>query len=149
MQSELQGKFQKLREDLRKTGGVAIAFSGGLDSTFLAAVAARELGERAIAVTALSPTYPQREQKEAAELAEAIGIRHVQVSSNELEIEHFAENPPDRCYYCKSELFTVVRQVAEKNGIEFVADGTNADDMTDHRPWPTCFTGTGRSCSSS
>ncbi len=134
MDKVLSEKFDKLRLDLRQTGGVAIAFSGGLDSTFLAAVAQQELGERAIAVTALSPTYPQREQKEAVELAVALGIRHIPVASNELEIEHFADNPPDRCYHCKNELFTVVRKVAAENGIEFVADGTNADDMADHRP---------------
>jgi uncharacterized protein len=131
---ELADKFGNLRASIKKTGGLAIAFSGGLDSTFLAAVAVEELGDRALAVTALSPTYPQREQREAAELAAAIGIRHMEVHSNELEIEHFAENPPDRCYYCKSELFTVVRRIAGENEIKFVADGTNADDMSDHRP---------------
>jgi pyridinium-3,5-biscarboxylic acid mononucleotide sulfurtransferase len=130
----LAEKSQKLNQIVRDTGGLAVAFSGGVDSSFLAAVAARELGERALAVTALSPTYPEHEQREAAELAAELGIRHEVVESNELDIQGFAENPVDRCYYCKSELFEVVREVAGRYGIERIADGTNADDMSDYRP---------------
>jgi uncharacterized protein len=105
-----------------------------VDSTFLAAVAAEVLGDRALAVTALSPLYSQHEQKEASELAETIGIKHETVDSNELDVPGFAENPPDRCYKCKSELFTVVADIAAKHGIEKVADGTNISDQGDYRP---------------
>lgn len=131
---ELERKYAVLKASIRKTGGLAVAFSGGVDSTFLAAVSAAELGARALAVTALSPTYPEREQNEAARLAARIGIRHVLVKSNELDIPHFADNPIDRCFYCKRELFAVVRKAAAREGIERMADGSNADDARDYRP---------------
>ncbi len=131
---ELRGKSARLEEIIRGTGGMAVAFSGGVDSTFLAAVAFRVLGEKALAITALSATYPAWEQQEAKDLARRIGVRHVEVDSHELEDPHFLANPPDRCYYCKRELVDLVRRTAAEQGLPVIADGTTVDDLDDHRP---------------
>jgi pyridinium-3,5-biscarboxylic acid mononucleotide sulfurtransferase len=129
-----QEKLERVRAALDATGGLVVAFSGGVDSSLLAAVARERLGERALAVTALSPTYPAHEQAEAADLAKRIGIRHRTVESNELVIPGYAQNPVNRCYFCKSELFHLLRSIADAEGLRFIADGTNADDVSDHRP---------------
>ena len=132
--ADLQSRLAVARARLRGTGGVLVAFSGGGDSTLLAALAVAELADRALAVTALSPTYPRQEQDEAAALAVWLGIRHMTVESNELEIPGFADNPPNRCYYCKSELFGLLRRLAAEQGLSCVVDGTNLDDLGDYRP---------------
>lgn len=130
----MRDKYADLQRLLAETGGVAIAFSGGVDSTFLAAAAVEALKGRTLAVTALSPTYPEGERREASDLARRIGIQQVEVETHELEDPRFSANPPDRCYYCKRELVELVRKVATEHGLEQVSDGSTLDDLNDHRP---------------
>ena len=132
---KLEEKFQLLKDIIIKRGSAAVAFSGGVDSTFLIKVAHEVLGNKLIAVTATSSTYPKRELKEAIKYADDIGVKHIIISSEELEIEGFASNPKNRCYYCKKELFTKIQEVAIANNVEYVFDGSNLDDATgDYRP---------------
>lgn len=126
--------LKELKKILRGLGSAVVAFSGGVDSSFLLSVAAETLGDKVAAVTAVSPTYLEEELKEARSFAAALGVRHEVVESNELEIPGFAENPPDRCYYCKRELFGKCREAADRLGLAHVLDATNLDDLADFRP---------------
>jgi len=130
----LQEKYEILKNNMKKRGSAAIAFSGGVDSTFLVKVAHEVLGDKMIAVTATSSTYPERELKEAIKYAKDMGVKHLIISSEELDIEGFASNPTNRCYYCKKELFTKINAIAKENGVQYVFDGSNIDDDGDYRP---------------
>ncbi len=127
-------KFLALKEQLEKLGTLLVAFSGGVDSTFLAKVAHDVLGDKCLAVTARSETYPAHEQKEAEELACRLRLRHKFIYTSELGIPGFSENQPDRCYHCKMELFKTLLKIAESYGFKYVADGSTVDDLSDFRP---------------
>ena len=130
----LQEKNEELKTYLSQLNSVAIAFSSGVDSTFLLKTAHNVLGDRVIAVTARSCSFPERELKEASDFCKAEGIRHFIVDSEELDIEGFSSNPKNRCYLCKHELFEKIAAVASENGIEKTAEGSNIDDNGDYRP---------------
>lgn len=132
--STLTEKYQALQANLRGLGSVAVAFSGGVDSTFLLRVAHDVLGDRAIAVTASSCSFPQREQDEATAFCRANGITQVICPSEELDLPGFRQNPTNRCYLCKRELFQKIWSVARERGIAAVAEGSNLDDNGDYRP---------------
>ncbi|MCS7386285.1 MAG: ATP-dependent sacrificial sulfur transferase LarE [archaeon GB-1867-005] len=127
-------KYQALLNWFKDKDGVLVAFSGGVDSTLVAYAAKQILGDKALAVTANSPLLPPGELEEAKKIANFIGIRHLVIDVNELENEHLARNPPNRCYYCKLELMAKLLEIARHHNLSVVVDGTNADDMKSYRP---------------
>ncbi|MEI8244323.1 MAG: ATP-dependent sacrificial sulfur transferase LarE [Lentisphaerota bacterium] len=134
MPDELRSKAEKLIVLLQSTQGIIIAMSAGVDSTFLAAAAYAALGSKAIAVTGISPSIPQREVKAAQHLASVIGIRHLEVKTCENDHQKYRANGSDRCFHCKTDLFQQLWKQAKEIGIPAVADGSNSDDRNDYRP---------------
>lgn len=134
LEPKYQTSLTKLQTILREMESVLVAFSGGVDSALVLKVAVEELGDKAIALTAISPTFPPEEQAEAIKIAQSINVEHILIDSNELEEEGYAQNTGNRCYFCKSELFALAQKVASERGIPFVLDGTITDDLGEHRP---------------
>lgn len=134
LDADLAAKYAALQENLRLLGRVAIAFSGGVDSTLLLHVASQTLGSRALAITANAQMIPAREVAEAESFCRQNGIAHAVLPVDALAIDGFAENPPDRCYLCKAALFSAILEEAAERGFSYVAEGTNVSDLGDWRP---------------
>jgi len=131
---ELQKKVENLKQYIVGLGSLAIGFSGGVDSSLLVAVAHEVLGDRLIAVTGADASVPERELNEAVAFCKERGIRHIVCNVDPLKEEGYRNNSPDRCYFCKHGIFTEVRKIALENGIEYMAEGSNVDDIGDYRP---------------
>lgn len=127
-------KLKKLQQTLKDMDKVVVAYSGGADSTFLLKVAHDMLGKNILAVTAVSPTYTNSELKQAKQFTKKMKIRHIIIKSKEMENEKFKKNTPNRCYYCKKELFSKIRKIALTQNINHIIDGSNVDDTNDYRP---------------
>ncbi|MCS6883701.1 MAG: TIGR00268 family protein, partial [Chloroflexaceae bacterium] len=134
MTPELQQKYERLQAILHAMDSVAVGLSGGVDSTLLVKVAYDTLGERCLAVIGKSEAFPEGEIEQALQLAQQIGVRVRVVPTHELQNPLFQVNRPDRCYHCKTELFSVLRRVADEEGIRWIADGSHLDDTGDYRP---------------
>ena len=132
--TDLSSKLRDLHRVLESTGGAVVAFSGGVDSALVAAVASRALGARTVAVTAVSPSLPPGEAASARRVAEEIGIRHRTLRTHEVEKDAYLANGTDRCYHCKTELYGMLWSVAQSEGLPVVVSGANADDLGDFRP---------------
>ncbi|HZD57142.1 MAG TPA: ATP-dependent sacrificial sulfur transferase LarE, partial [Anaerolineales bacterium] len=130
----LDEKLAELEKIFRGLESVVVAYSGGVDSTLALKVAYETLGERAVAATAVSASLPEYERVEAEQIAQQIGARHILIESYETEDDRYLANAPNRCYFCKSEVYDVLLDIAQKEGVRHVVDGTNADDARDHRP---------------
>jgi uncharacterized protein len=133
LDARLAGKYRSLLAQIAERGAVAVAFSGGVDSSFLCHAALAALGKRAIAITVVSPMLPKSERDCAAQVARKVGIEHILIEEDEIDDE-VAANPKERCYFCKKIEFGTILETAKKRGITTVLDGSNLDDMTDYRP---------------
>lgn len=131
---QIQQKYDALRKELYRYGSVIVAFSGGVDSSFLLKVAQDVLDDKVIAVTAQSSTFPQREVEICKAFTKKYGIRHQLITSEELEVEGFSDNPVNRCYLCKKELFGKIKEISTLQNIPVVLEGSNYDDLDDFRP---------------
>ena len=129
MPETLQGKYDRLRDIVNQAGSAIIAFSGGVDSTLLLKVCVDHLGDHTLAVTARSETFPDRELRETKTLARLIGAQQLIIDSEELEVPGFLENPPHRCFLCKSELFSKLKQIAMVQSIPWIFDGSNVYEV--------------------
>ncbi len=134
IEPEMKERYEKLRAILKEMGSVVIGFSGGVDSTFLSYTAHDVLGDQVLAVTAVSPTLPESEERDARDMAASIGIRHLVVHSTEFSDPEFVKNPKNRCYICKKIRFTALVNLAKQEGFHWVVDGGNVDDLGDFRP---------------
>ncbi|MCW4043028.1 MAG: ATP-dependent sacrificial sulfur transferase LarE [Candidatus Bathyarchaeota archaeon] len=132
--NKLERKIEKVQENLKKHRSILVALSGGVDSTLVAFLAKKAVGNKAIAVTADSMTLPLGELEESKKIAKKIGIKHLTIKIDETSNLDFTRNPPERCYYCKKELVSKLKEIAMKHHLEVIIDGTNADDVKTHRP---------------
>lgn len=132
--AELDQKERALHQFLESLGSAIVAFSGGVDSAYVAYAAGQMLGDRALAVTADSPSYPAAHKHDALKFVEQFGLRHLLINTEEMNDPHYQSNPANRCYYCKTELYTKLQQLARERGFAAICDGVNVDDLGDFRP---------------